>query len=79
MLIWYHDLLSARAGLPAEMLANGDKAEEARRAGTALGLDELERRVRIVEEMSRAVEQNVNPTLALQVALHRIATPGGDF
>jgi DNA polymerase-3 subunit delta' len=75
LLIWYHDLLSARFGLPEETLANADLLQEARREGAALRLEEIGRRLRIVEEMLEALDQNVNPALALHLALGRLASP----
>jgi DNA polymerase III subunit delta' len=74
LLIWYHDLLNARFGLPEEHLANSDLAAQAGSAGRALGLEEIGRRLRAVEEMLAAIEQNVNPALALHIALGRISS-----
>lgn len=74
LLIWYRDLVAAAAGLPDEGLAHADRAAAARRESARLRPGEIARRVRIVEEMVQAVNQNVNPALALHAALGRIAS-----
>jgi len=77
LLLWYEDLLRASCGLPADRLNHADLAGEAARQGALLGAPEIGRRVRIVEEMLRALQQNVNHGLAASAALSRIgALPG---
>jgi hypothetical protein len=77
LLLWYEDLLRASCGFPAERLNHADLAAEAAHGGSELGVTEIARRVRLIEEMMRALQQNVNPALALSVALTRIgALPG---
>ena len=78
LLVWYADVLAANAGLPPSALSNVDRAGEAARAGSALGAEEIGRRVRLVEEMISACEQNVNPALAMNVALTRMASRPGE-
>jgi DNA polymerase III subunit delta' len=73
LLVWLRDLLAARCGLEKDSIANVDHAEEALRAGRLLSVEEIRRRIRLVEEMVQAVDQYVNPALALHATLSRIA------
>jgi DNA polymerase III subunit delta' len=77
LLLWYEDLLGASAGFPPEALANADRAGDARREAGALDPTEIARRVRVVEEMIQAADQNVNPALALHAAITRTAARPG--
>jgi len=78
LLLWYGDLVAAHAGLPAESLGHADRARQAAQEGPRLGAEEIARRLRAVEEMMQACRQNVNPALALHVALTRVAARPGD-
>ena len=73
LLLWHRDLLAAASGLGEADLVNVDLKERAGAEGTALTVAEIGRRMRAVEELNAAVEQNVNPVLALHAALTRIA------
>jgi DNA polymerase-3 subunit delta' len=76
LLLWLRDLAAARCGLEDGHLLNADRGEALREQGAALPLPEISRRLRIAEEMALAVEQNVNPALALSAAISRIASGG---
>jgi len=72
LLTWYSDLLAVRHELPAERLTHGDRLPQLRRQAEQLSLAAIRRRIETVEEMLGALEQHVNPLLALQGALLRI-------
>jgi DNA polymerase-3 subunit delta' len=72
LMSWYGDILAARYGLPEEDWVHADRAEALRRQAQALSLPQLRRRVAALEELLAAIEQNVNPALALEAALLRI-------
>lgn len=73
LVLWLRDVVAAKSGLPEAMLLNADRAADLCAAGEGLTVEEVSRRVRVVEEMSAAVEQNVNPALALHAAIARVA------
>lgn len=72
LMTWYGDLLALRHGLPEEDLVHGDRVAALRRQAAGLGLPLVRRRIEALEEMLEAIEQNVNPALALEAALLRI-------
>jgi len=69
---WYGDLLAVRHGLGPEGLVHADRLAQLRVRAQALALPQIRRRVAALEEMLEAIEQNVNPALALEGALLRI-------
>lgn len=73
LLLWHRDLLAAHSGLSDAELVNADLSARARVEGAGLAAGEIRRRVRLIEELGAAVEQNVNPVLALHAALARMA------
>lgn len=74
LLVWLRDLLVLHCGLEADSIANIDHAEDSRRLAARLSVEEIGRRICLVEEMVQAVDQYVNPVLALHATLTRIAT-----
>jgi DNA polymerase-3 subunit delta' len=72
MMTWYSDLLATMCGLPAVGLVHGDRIEELRRQASSRTLNDVKRRIAALEEMLQAIEQNVNPALALEAALLKI-------
>jgi DNA polymerase-3 subunit delta' len=72
LILWWRDLTSVLCGLRDEELLNVDRAPELRAGAAGLTVPELSRRMRVLEEMTAAVGQNVNPVLALSAALARV-------
>jgi len=75
--LWLRDLLRARYGAPAEMLANRDREAEIRRQAQTLDAREIRRRLSVLEEALRAMEGNVTADLTIFSAMARVA--GGRF
>ncbi len=73
LLIWHHDLLLARSGL-LDLLVNQDRTEDIRRQAEGISGEEIGRRNRLIEEMAAAIDQNVNPALALSSTLARLGS-----
>jgi DNA polymerase-3 subunit delta' len=74
LLLWHHDLLWIGSGASRDAVVHLDSLPRLETAARAMSPREIRRRVEILEEMAEAVEQRVNPTLALQVALSRLAS-----
>ena len=72
LLTWYHDVLCLRAGLRTGRI-HQDRMPQLEQMAAKLAPDEVRRRTAILEELLAAVEQRVNPLLALQSALTRLA------
>ncbi len=72
MMRWYEDLLLVRSGLSDDAVANRDRLEQVRTQARQVSVEELKRRIGILEEMVAAIRQNVNPMLSLQTALLRL-------
>jgi len=71
--LWLRDLLRARYGAPAEMLANRDREAEIRRQAQTLDAREIRRRLSVLEEALRAMEGNVTADLTIFSAMARVA------
>jgi len=69
LLSWYGDLIAVKFGMPAQNLVHADRIDDLQAAARAADLSEIRRRIAALEEMVLAVEQNVNPLLALQATL----------
>ncbi|MCA9726865.1 MAG: hypothetical protein KC729_04220 [Candidatus Eisenbacteria bacterium] len=74
LLMWHHDLLWVQGHLPQDALVHVDRLPQLQAAAAKIPLDEIRRRIRILEELAESVDQRVNPILALQVALSHIAS-----
>ena len=72
LLTWYHDVLCLRAGLRAGRI-HEDRMPQLEQMASRLTPEEVRRRTAILEELLAAVEQRVNPLLALEAALTRLA------
>lgn len=72
MITWYGDLVAVRQGLTPDRLVHADRLGDLRAAAAGLSAGEIRRRIGLLEEMLEAIEQNVNPALALQATLLRI-------
>ncbi len=76
---YYEDLLLVHGGVPADRIANRDQQRRIEARAQQVTVAEIKRRIAILEEMLAAIGQNVNPLLALQVALLRVnRLTGGD-
>ncbi len=73
LLMWHHDLLWMKQRLPHDGVVHLDQLSQLEREAASISVGEIRRRLQILEEMNESVEQRVNPVLALQVALSRIA------
>ena len=73
LLMWHHDLLWMRQQMPHDGVIHLDRLKQLQSDASIASVDEIRRRAQILEEMAEAVDQRVNPVLALQVALSRIA------
>jgi len=71
--LWLRDLLRARYGAPAEMLANRDREADIRRQAQALDAREIRRRLAVLEEALRSIEGNVTADLTIFSAMARVA------
>lgn len=73
LLMWHHDVLWQQAHLPRVGLVHADRAPQIEQDAARFSVREVRRRLGILEELLESIEQRVNPTLALQAALARIA------
>ncbi len=67
------DLLLAKAGAPATLLANGDRAEALGREAAIWTLDGILGMLEICRQARAALVHNVTPRLTLEVVLSRLA------
>ncbi len=72
VLSWYGDLIAMQAGAGGEGIIHADRLPELSAAAKGADLGDIRRRVAAIEEMLEALEQNVNPQLALRAALLRM-------
>lgn len=73
LLMWYHDVLWLQAGLPRDGLVHSDRVPQLTQQAGELDPLEIRRRLAILEQLVVAVDQYVNPSLALQAALSQLA------
>ena len=71
--LWLRDLLRARYGAPREDLVHRDREPEIRKLAADANAGEIRRRLRVLEEVLRAIEGNVAPDVALFSGLARVA------
>lgn len=71
-ILWLRDLLRLRYGAGEEALVNRDIADELKRLAARAEVAEVKRRLRVLEEIGRAVEGNVNPEQAFFSGLARV-------
>ncbi len=67
------DLLLARAGAPAGLLSDPERAGELAREAEMWTLDDLVRAIELCREASRALLHNVTPRLTIELLLSRFA------
>jgi DNA polymerase-3 subunit delta' len=82
LMTWYGDLVAVATGLGPEALVHADRLADLTRAAAGFSAAEARRRITILEEMLEAIDQNVNPALALQASLlrlHRLAEENPAF
>jgi DNA polymerase III subunit delta' len=72
LMTWYGDLVAVSTGLGADTLVHADRLADLTRAAAGFTAAEARRRMTILEEMLEAIDQNVNPALALQASLLRL-------
>jgi hypothetical protein len=73
LLMWCHDLLAVKYGLPEEALSNPDRRKDLERQAKELDLSQIRARIDALEEWVESVSRNVNPPLALHQVLLRVA------
>lgn len=71
--LWARDLLLAKAGAPAGLFVNADRAAELAREAERWTLDDLLRAVGLCREAREALVHNVTPRLTVEVLLSRFA------
>lgn len=71
--LWARDLLLARAGAPAGLFVNADRAAELAREAERWTLDDLLRAVELCRDAREALVHNVTPRLTVEVLLSRFA------
>jgi DNA polymerase-3 subunit delta' len=71
--LWARDLLLAKAGAPAALFVNADRAGELAREAGSWTLDDLLRAVALCREAREALAHNVTPRLTLEMLLSRFA------
>ncbi len=70
LLVWHHRLLHRATGAGDDPRERGKEPE--------LSVEEIRRRVRILEELAADADSNVNPALSLTAALRQIGSGGED-
>lgn len=73
LLNWFRDILIFKAGLPESSIINADRLEGIKSQAEKFKLQELEQIVTEIDQTHRLIESNVNPKIALEVMLWRIA------
>lgn len=76
MLTWYHDLLVMREGADDSLLVHVDLRSRLQTEAATLDVQEIRRRLLILEGLVEALGQWVNPALALHAALSMIGGGG---
>ncbi len=71
-ILWHRDLLRLRYGAGAHEVVNRDVIDDLRRAARRAEVGEVKRRLRVLEEIGRAIEGNVNPEAAFFSGLARL-------
>lgn len=72
LMTWYGDLVALKQGLDPGGRVHADRPDDLRRSADRLSVSEIRRRMTLLEEMLDAIEQNVNPALALEATLLRL-------
>jgi len=71
-ILWLRDVLRLRYGAGDEGLVNRDIADDLRKTAAGAEVGEVKRRLRVLEEVGRAIEGNVNPEVAFFSGLARL-------
>lgn len=72
LMTWYGDVVALKQGMDAAGRIHADRLDDLRRTAEGLSVSEIRRRMTLLEELLDAVEQNVNPALALEAMLLRL-------
>lgn len=72
LMTWYGDLVALKQGLDPGGRVHADRLDDLRCSADRLSVSEIRRRMTLLEEMLDAIEQNVNPALALEATLLRL-------
>jgi DNA polymerase-3 subunit delta' len=73
LLMWCHDLLCMKVGLPPESLLHADRQAELSRRAESLSVPTIRAWVDALEEWVTAADRNVHPMMAFHETLTRIA------
>jgi DNA polymerase-3 subunit delta' len=71
--IWCRDLLLVKAGAPATLLTNGDRAAQLERASERWSLDGILAAIELCRQARTALQHNVSPRLTVEVVVSRLA------
>lgn len=74
LLMWCHDLLAVKYGLPEETLCNMDRRKELGDEARSTDVGRIRAWIDALEEMLESIDRNVNPSLALHEMLVRCAS-----
>ncbi len=73
---WYRDVAAVACGLGQEMIMNRDRMKDLGRMAASVSVQEVRRRLDLLESLGVALDANVNPALALRSTLMEIHLAG---
>lgn len=78
LLMWCHDLLAIKYGLPEAALSNPDRRADLEKMSLEIELPRIRAWIDALDEMIESIDRNVNPGLTLHETLMRFAGAPGD-
>jgi DNA polymerase III subunit delta' len=78
LLMWCHDLLALKFGLPDTVLSNPDRRSDLAAQAAQIDLPQIRAWIDALEEMIESIDRNVHPGLTLHETLMRFAGAPGD-
>jgi DNA polymerase III subunit delta' len=73
LLMWCHDLLAVKYGLPESVLSNPDRRADLQAQAAETDLPRIRAWIDVLEEMIESIDRNVHPGLTLHETLMRFA------
>jgi DNA polymerase-3 subunit delta' len=74
LMMWCHDLLGTKLGLPEGTIANRDRLDQLRRRSSTVEIRQIRQWIEALEEMVDSMARNVHPASCLHEALTRIGS-----